>query len=272
MSYTKIENIGFEIIPFGGKQMITLVIANNQPVVRAGIRSMLKNAGDIQIVGETDNGHDIQSLVTQLRPRILLMDLNLPGPSAVEIAKWLQANFPETALLVFTSQDKDAFLATMMNAGAVGFLSTEIPAKELVAAIRSANAGEILFDETQMRRVEEWQKAAGEKWAKLTKRQRQVLQMLVNGLSKVEVAKQLRLSVRGVEFHIDATKKILKVKSTLVCVNWLHKYFPENSGALIAEHRISRVRRLAQVLDTAQKQASPGTPGDAVGDPGLSGN
>jgi DNA-binding NarL/FixJ family response regulator len=212
--------------------MITLAILNNQPVVRAGIHSMLKDEDGIRIVGDAENSSDVQVLVTQLQPRILLIDLKIPGTSPVEIADWVRINFPDTLPLVFSAQDKDVYLAEMMNAGAVGFLNTEISAEDLMAAIRRADKGETLFDDEQLKRIDEWQKAAGEKWLKLRKRQKRILQMLAEGTSKAEVAKQTGLSVSGVGFHIDTIKKILKVKSILESVNWLHKYFPENSGSI----------------------------------------
>jgi DNA-binding NarL/FixJ family response regulator len=68
--------------------MITLVFADNHPVVRAGIRTILSAAQDIQIVGEAENGNDVQQLVAQLRPRILLLDLKMPGPPTAEIGRW----------------------------------------------------------------------------------------------------------------------------------------------------------------------------------------
>jgi DNA-binding NarL/FixJ family response regulator len=212
--------------------MITLAILNNQPVVRAGIRSMLKDVEDIQILGEAGNSDELQALVTQSPPRVLLMDLKILGTSPVEIAKWMQTNSPDTALLVFTAEEQDIYLAVMLDAGAVGFLNTETSAENLIAAIRRTDEWEILFDDNQLKRIEEWQKVAGNKWRNLSKRQKQVLQRLAQGFSKADVAAHLDIKPRMVDYHIGEFLKVLKVKSLTDAVNWLHKHFPENSGSI----------------------------------------
>lgn len=213
--------------------MITLGILNNQPVVRAGIRSILKDVEDIQILGEAGNCDELQALVTQSSPRVLLMDLKIPGTTPVEVAKWVQTNSPDTALLVFTAQDQDVYLAVMEDAGAVGFFNTETSAENLIAAIHRADEWEILFDGNQLKRIDEWQKAAGDKWVKLSKRQKQVLQRLAQGFSKADVATQLDINFRMVDYHIGEFLKVLNVKSLTDAVNWMHKYFPESTGSIL---------------------------------------
>lgn len=208
--------------------MITLVFADDYPVTRAGIRAILSEAPDIQIIGEAENGTDVQQLVTQLRPQILLLDLKMPGPPPAEIERWVRTNFPETTTLVLTAHDRDAYLVGMMDAGAVGLLNKEASTESLIGAIRRAAQGEILFDQQQLVRARRWRQTAGDKWESLTEREQQVLGLLVQGLGKAEVANRLEIGSRTVEFHINHLLKKLKVKSLKDAVNWVHTYLSDD--------------------------------------------
>jgi two-component system nitrate/nitrite response regulator NarL len=207
--------------------MITLVFANNHPVVRAGLRALLSKAPDLQVIGEAENGNQAQQLVAELRPRILLLDLKISGPSPVEIGKWVRANFPETATLILTAHNPEAYLASLIDAGVVGILSQETSAEKLIEAIQGVAQGEILFDEEQLDRAQQWRKAAGEKWESLSGRQRQILKLMAQGIRRKEVSTRLEIGPSAVGFHINNTLKKLKVKSLLEAVCWLHKYFPD---------------------------------------------
>jgi two-component system, NarL family, response regulator LiaR len=215
-----------------GETMITLVFADNHSVVRAGVRTILSVATDIQIVGEAENGVEVQKLVERLRPRILLLGLKMPGLTPAEIGRWARVHFPETAILVLTAYDQDAYLVNMMDAGAVGWLNMEASAEKLIEAVRRAANGEILFDQEQLARAELWRKVAGEKWKSLSKRQKQVLQLLAQGTTKVDVTERLGIHLRMVDYHISKFLKKLKFKSLTEAVNWLHKYFPHHSGSI----------------------------------------
>jgi DNA-binding NarL/FixJ family response regulator len=211
--------------------MITLVIADNRPIVRAGLHMLLSAAPDIQIVGEAETGNDIQPLIALLRPRVLLLDLKIPGLLATDIAMWMRTNYPDTVVLVLTAQEQTVYLANLMDAGIVGILSQDVSAERLVEVIRHAAQGEILFNEQQVDRAQEWRKAAGEKWESLSPRQKEVLLLLALGTSRREVATRLKIGSYAVRFHISNILKKLKVKSIMEAVCWLHKYFPNDLRA-----------------------------------------
>jgi DNA-binding NarL/FixJ family response regulator len=142
----------------------------------------------------------------------------------------VRANFPETATLVSTAYDQDAYLVSMMEAGVVGWLGQELPPDRLIGAILRAANGEILFDEQQLERAELWRRVAGEKWESLSERQKLILQLLAQGSNRVEIANQLEIGPRTVEYHINKILKILKVKSLTNAVCWVYKYLPDNWG------------------------------------------
>jgi DNA-binding NarL/FixJ family response regulator len=208
--------------------MITLVFADDHPIARAGIRAVLSAAPDIGIIGEAENGVEVQHLVAQLRPQILLLDLKMPGPPPAEIERWVRTNYPETATLVLTAHDRDVYLVEMMDAGAAGLLNKESSAENLIGAIRRVAKGEILFDSQQLNRAQRWRKVAGEKWNSLTERERQVLRLLVRGLSKVEIADQLDIRQRTVDYHINQILKKLKVKSIKDAMSWMYEYLSDD--------------------------------------------
>lgn len=208
--------------------MITLVFADDHAVTRAGIRTILNTVPDIEIVGEADNGADVLRLVEQLRPQILLLDLKMPGPPPAEIEKWVRTHCPETATLILTAHDRDAYLASMMEAGAVGLLSKESTAERLIGAIRRSASGEILFDVGQLRRVQRWREAAGERWKCLSEREKQILKLLVQGVPRVEIARQLEIVPKTVDYHIASLLKKLGVKSFKAAVKWFNTYLPDD--------------------------------------------
>lgn len=208
--------------------MITLVFADDHAIARAGIRTILSQEPDIEIVGEAENGVDVQDLVEKLRPQVLLLDLKMPGPPPAEIERWVRTHSPETATLVLTAHDRDAYLAAMIDSGAVGLLDKGQSEERLIGAIRRAACGEILFDNQQINRVRRWRAIAGEKWSSLTERERQVLKLLVQGMDREDSAAKLKISQRTVDFHIANILKKLDVKSTKDAVCWVHKYISDD--------------------------------------------
>ena len=208
------------------KDPISLLIADDHPVTRAGIRAILNEAPDIQIVGEAQNGQEVQELTSKLHPRILLLDLQMPGSHPAEIERWVRTHSPETITLVLTAHDRDAYLASMMEAGAAGFLAKGESAERLIAAIRRAACGEILFDDEQLARVCRWRKAAGEKWESLTDRERQVLQLLVQGLDNKAIAKTLCVTPKTAAYHVTHILSKLEVTSRQEAMAWVHTHLP----------------------------------------------
>jgi DNA-binding NarL/FixJ family response regulator len=152
----------------------------------------------------------------------------MPGPPPAEIEKWVRTHCPETATLVLTAHDRDAYLTAMMDSGAVGLIDKNESGERLIGAIRRAACGEILFDNQQLNRVRRWREIAGEKWASLTERERQVLKLLVQGHDRVETAAKLEVSPRTVDYHIANIIKKLDVKSHKDAVCWVHKYIADD--------------------------------------------
>lgn len=207
---------------------ITLLLADDHPVTREGIRGILSRAPEILIVGEAQDGTEVKDLVGKLHPQILLLDLKMPGTSPFEIEKWLRENYPETITLVLTAHDRDFYLAGMMNAGIAGYLSKSERAENLVAAIRRAASGESLFTQEQLIRTKKWRQEIEGKWEKLTEREREVLSLMEQGLSNKTIAKKLGITLKTVAYHVSAIFNRLDVESRHEAIAWYQKYFPKD--------------------------------------------
>lgn len=120
-------------------KIITLLLADDHPIAREGVRGILSSAPDIQIVGEAENGDGVKELLPTLRPDVLILDLKMPGTVPTEIEKWVRENYPETVTLVLSAHDRDHYLAGMIEAGVAGYLHKSERAENLIAAIDSAS-------------------------------------------------------------------------------------------------------------------------------------
>lgn len=209
-------------------EIITVLLADDYPATRAGIRAMLSKHPDIQVVGEAESGNDVEKLVDELCPQILLLDLVMPGPAPSELERRIREEHPEVITLVLTAHDRDAYLANMIDAGVSGYLHKTERAERLAEAIRRAAHGEILFDSEQLKRARDWREGAGKKWESLTRREREILRLLGQGFDNVAIGKKLVVSPKTVAFHVTNILSKLSAKSRHEAVAWLHKHLPDN--------------------------------------------
>jgi len=166
-------------------------------------------------------------MVAELHPKVLLLDLQMPGPTPADLEQWVRQNFPEIVTLVLTAHARDAYLATMMDAGVSGFLSKKEAGRNLITAILRAADGEYLFSQEQQDRANNWRLEAGQKWASLSKREKEVLQHLAQGKNGNTIAAEMKVTVKTIAFHIVG--KILDkldAKSRGEAVAWVQKYAP----------------------------------------------
>ncbi len=205
------------------KRRITLVLADDEPVIRTGLRTMLSQSGEIEVLGEAQDGFEAQRLVSELHPQILLLDLKMPGPRPAELEGWVRENHPETVTLILTAHDRDAYLAGMMDAGAAGYLSKNASADRLIDAIRRAAQGIIIFDEEQLSRVARWKKNVSQKWESLSERERQVLRLVGCGEHNKTIAASLCITQKAVEKHLTSIYRKLGLNSRADAIIWWEK-------------------------------------------------
>ena len=207
---------------------IRVVLADDHPPTREGVRAALESAADIDVVGEAGDGVEAKKLVAALGPDILLLDLIMPGPKPADIERWVRHNHPETITLILTAHDRDALLAEMAEAGAAGFLTKEEDTPALVAAIRRAAQGEVLYTPEQLERVHRWREEVGQRWDCLTEREREVLRELVAGQSNSAIAETLSVAKKTVEYHVTNILRKLGVASRLEAAAWVHDHIPDD--------------------------------------------
>ncbi len=179
---------------------VTVVLADDHVIVRDGIRMVLESEPDIQVVAEAGTAEDAARYVLGHKPSILVLDLNMPGESSLDLIPSILETSPGTRIIVLTMQSEPAFVRSALQAGASGYVVKHSAAKELVDAIRTAMKGETYLNPSLGARLAA-APDAGAAPDELTPREIEVLGLLAQGYMNPEVAQQLVLSVRTVETH-----------------------------------------------------------------------
>ncbi|MGH9152619.1 MAG: response regulator [Acidimicrobiales bacterium] len=190
--------------------MIRVVIADDEALVRCGLRMILENQEDIEVVGEAEDGSQAVALARGLRTDLVLMDVRMPGIDGIEAARRVVAGPHTTRVLMLTTFDRDEYVYEAMKAGASGFLLKSVPPEQLVAAVRIAAAGDALLAPAITRRlIEDFVRRpppgrrVPDRLTELTERERDVLRLIAQGHSNTEIAESLYLGEGTVKTHIN---------------------------------------------------------------------
>ena len=211
---------------------IRVLLADDHPVVRAGIYTIFNHVPDIQIIAEAKNGIEAKQLTAQYRPDVLLLDLSMPGPPPIEIINWIREQHPETSVLVFTAHNDDAYLANMWEAGASGYLLKEESPETIVSAVRQASQGEMSFNLEQQNRVNRWHSEVGCRWQSLTTREREVLALVVLGKTDQNIADALRIERKTASNHLSRILRKLGVSSRTEAALWYEREIVSGGATL----------------------------------------
>ena len=191
--------------------MTSLVIADDQGMVRAGFRSLLEAEPDLTVVGEAANGEEAVEVVRRARPDVTLMDIRMPVLDGIAATRQLIAEGVDTRVLVLTTFDLDEYVFEALRAGASGFLLKDAPAEELAAAIRVVASGDSLLAPGVTRRVIDAfvrrapvaRPASAHRLASLTRRELEVLGLLARGLSNLDISARLFVSEATTKTHVS---------------------------------------------------------------------
>jgi DNA-binding NarL/FixJ family response regulator len=188
--------------------MIRLLLVDDQQLIRAGLRMLCDAQPDLEVVGEAGNGRDAVRLVEQLVPDVVVMDLRMPGVDGITATARIVADRPATRVLVLTTFGDDDHLYPALTAGACGFLLKDAPPAELLDGIRRAAAGDSPFSpevlQRLVRRAVHAQPVTPAPLPGLTGRERDVLELVAQGLSNAEIAERLHIGVTTVKTHITS--------------------------------------------------------------------
>lgn len=186
---------------------IRVLITDDHPMVRQGIRSFLERHSDIEVVGEAATGGEAVAQSHELLPDIVLMDLKLPDLDGVAATREITARHPEVRVIALTAFEDDELILAALRAGAAGYLLKEIPAEGLINAIRAAVRGETpLAPQVTQKLVETVRQPRADpdvRLASLSEREREILSLLAQGLVNREIAARLAISDKTVKFHVS---------------------------------------------------------------------
>ena len=216
--------------------MIRVVIADDQGMVRAGLRSLLTDESDIDVVGEAANGDEAISVITETRPDVALMDIRMPERDGLAATRRLVADDVETRMLVLTTFDLDEYVFEALRAGASGFLLKDAPAEELVAAIRVLARGDALLAPAVTRRVIEAFAAIPEPpepsdAVDLSPRELEVLRLLARGRTNAEIAAAFVVSEATVKTHVSNVLGKLRLRDRVQAVIYAYEHGLVRPGA-----------------------------------------
>lgn len=192
---------------------VRIILVDDHPIVRDGLRAVLENESTMRVVGETGDGLEALSLVETLQPDILVLDLMLPGMGGLEIVRHVQNSMPQIRIIILSMHDSDAFVAEALRAGAMSYILKKSASEELVHAIYEVLAGSRYISSLISKAaVEAYRQAAREEidlYETLTSRERQVLHLVTEGSTNQEIASRLDISVRTVEtFRANLMRKL----------------------------------------------------------------
>lgn len=198
--------------------MIRIVLADDHPVVRHGLRALLRSDGSMEVVGEAGTGLEAAQAVQRLKPDVLVLDLMMGDVSGIGIIKQVSKRSPDTVVVILSMYGNDCYVMEAMQAGAMAYVLKDYPSDELVRAVKEAAAGRrYLAPPLSDRAIEAYMLKAQDKvldpYDMLSAREREVLNMVARGDTSSQVADKLCISPRTVEVHRARVMQKLGLKN-----------------------------------------------------------
>jgi DNA-binding NarL/FixJ family response regulator len=185
---------------------VTILLADDHPIVRQGLRHLLEDEQDVIIVGEASDGLQAVQLTEKLKPNVLILDMMMPDLNGLEVLRQVKERSPGTTSIVLSMQSADVYVVEALRAGALGYVLKETGPSELLGAVQQVVRGQRYLSPRISERLidvllETTGKLPADPYQSLTNREREVLQMAAKGLTTAEIAKRLFISPRTAELH-----------------------------------------------------------------------
>lgn len=187
---------------------IRVVIADDHAVLREGMRNLLQQEKDFEVVGEAGDGEEAVKTATELKPDVVLMDIVMPKLSGIEATRLIKQSSPASAVLILTAYSDISYILGLLEAGACGYLLKSARGTEVVGAIRAVRSGESVLDSVVTRKLLKRVVSPGssgiqrQPGGQLTLRENEILRLAAGGMSNKEIADKLFLSLRTVKAHL----------------------------------------------------------------------
>ena len=188
--------------------MTTIVLADDHPLIRQGLRTVLESQDDYRVVGEADDGLDAVETVEHLQPDILIVDVMLPSLNGLEVTRRVRARAPQTRVIVLSMYSNESYVLEALRSGAAAYVLKATSTNELVEAVRCALIGQRYLSppltehaiDAYIHRVDD-ATATFDSYKMLTPREREVFQLAAEGLSNADISRRLQISPRTAETH-----------------------------------------------------------------------
>lgn len=202
----------------------TVLLADDHPIVRQGMRHLLEKYPDFKIIGEAGDGAEAIRLLNLLKPDVLIIDIIMPGLNGLEVLRQFKKMSPATKAIVFSMHSTDAYVSQALNLGADGYVLKETGPRELASAIKEVIRGNQFLSEKLLKRPKMDRQIAEyssmDMYQTLTTREREILQMTAAGMSSAEMGKKLIISPRTVELHRSRFMKKLGLRNQTELVRY----------------------------------------------------
>jgi len=207
---------------------IRILIADDHGVMRAGLRAVLEDELDLQIVGEATNGEEALHLASQLQPDIILLDIGMPGIDGIEVTRRLRRLSPQTQALILTVYEDERLLSEAIQAGASGYVIKRALEEELLSAIRAVSRGDMYIHPAITRLlvkgINPITESKKNSLGSLTPREQEVMGYIVRGYTNRQIAESMYISVRTVEGHRASLFSKLGIKTRVELVELAERY------------------------------------------------
>ncbi|MDE3065593.1 MAG: response regulator transcription factor [Acidobacteriota bacterium] len=223
----------FEVADRAASPPVRIVIVEDHALVREGTVQLLRQVPDLDVVGEAGSGEDALRVLEELRPDVVLVDVNLPGMSGLELARRVAASLPDVRVLIVSAYDDYGYVAEAMDVGVGGYILKSASARELVDAVRAVADGVFVLDRAVSGRLSRRARSGATSVGALTPRETEVLTSLARGRTNKQIAVELDLGLRTVEGHVSNVLAKLGVQSRTEAVAFAlgqHLVTPEERG------------------------------------------
>jgi len=208
---------------------ITVLVADDHAIVREGVIKLLNVQKDIEVVAQAVDGVDALEKVKQYKPDVLVLDISMPHLNGIDVVRMLREEMPKTQVVILSMHDKDSYAKQVLDAGAQAFVLKGAQSSELLAAIRAAKSGRFyLSHEMQSGMIDAYldkprKKQEAESYSRLSKREKQVFQLIIDGKSSSKIAHTLCVSQKTVEKHRANLVRKLGISNPIEMVKYAVK-------------------------------------------------